>query len=75
LLFLWGTGSALGPLAATLLMQLAGPQGMLIYLAGLSVAVAIYIALRISRNPSPPLVEGERTATAPTIPDIEMAKR
>jgi len=75
LLFLWGTGSAIGPLAATLLMQFAGPQGMLIYLVTLSVAVAIYIALRISRNPSPPLVEGERAATAPTIPDIEMAKR
>ena len=75
LLFLWGTGSAIGPLAATLLMQLRGPQGMLIYLVGLSVAVAIYIALRISRNPSPPLIEGERGASGPTIPDIEMTKR
>jgi MFS family permease len=75
LLFLWGTGSAIGPLAATLLMQLRGPQGMLIYLGALSVGVAIYIALRISRKPSPSLVEGERGSTAPTIPDIEMTKR
>lgn len=75
LLFLWGAGSAIGPLAATLLMQLMGPQGMLVYLVGLSLGVAIYIALRISRNPSPPRLDGERGATAPTIPDIEIAKR
>lgn len=75
LLFLWGAGSAIGPLAATLLMQLLGPQGMLVYLVGLSVAVAIYIALRITRNPSPPIVDSERGTTGPTIPDIEMAKR
>lgn len=48
---------------------------MLIYLVGLSVAVAIYIALRISRVPSPPIVEGDRSASGPTIPDIEMTKR
>jgi len=75
LLFLWGTGSAIGPLAATLLMQVLGPQGMLVYLMVLSAAVAIYIALRISRKPSPPMPEGERATLAPTIPDIEMAKR
>ncbi|TCR68635.1 MFS transporter [Bosea sp. BK604] len=75
LLFLWGTGSALGPLAATLLMQLMGPQGMLAYLVALSLAVAIYIALRISRNPSPPHVDSELGTTRPTIPDIEMTKR
>jgi len=75
LLFLWGAGSALGPLAAASLMQLLGPQGMLAYLMGLSAVVAIYIALRISRKPSPAFVEGERGTTGPTIPDIEMAKR
>lgn len=75
LLFLWGAGSALGPIAATSLMQLVGPQGMLAYIMVLSLVVAIYIALRISRKPSPTFVEGERGATAPTIPDIEMTKR
>jgi MFS family permease len=75
LLFLWGTGSALGPIAATALMQFLGPQGMLGYIMVLSLFVAIYIALRISRKPSPAFVEGERGATGPTIPDIEMAKR
>lgn len=75
LLFLWGTGSAIGPLAATLLMQIAGPQGMLVYLIGLSVAVAIYVALRISRHPSPTFVESERAGAGPTMPDIEITKR
>jgi len=75
LLFLWGVGSAIGPLAATLLMQFLGPQGMLAYLMGLSLVVAIYIALRISRNPSPTFVESERGGTGPTIPDIELTQR
>lgn len=75
LLFLWGAGSALGPVAATALMQIMGPQGMLAYIMVLSAAVAIYIALRISRKPSPAFVEGERGASGPTIPDIEMTKR
>lgn len=75
LLFLWGSGSALGPVAATALMQLMGPQGMLAYIMVLSLVVAIYIALRISRKPSPAFVDGERGASGPTIPDIEMTKR
>ncbi len=75
LLFLWGAGSAIGPLAATLLIQLLGPQGMLAYLFGLSLAVAIYIALRISRNPSPAIVERDPASAGPTMPDLELAKR
>ncbi|HEV7259182.1 MAG TPA: MFS transporter [Bosea sp. (in: a-proteobacteria)] len=75
LLFLWGAGSALGPVAATAMMQLFGPQGMLGYIMMLSLFVAIYIALRISRKPSPAFVEGEPVGIAPTIPDIEMTKR
>ncbi len=74
LLFLWGVGSAIGPLAATLFMQFLGPQGLLAYLVVLSIAAAAYIALRISRNPSPAILESERR-TPPTMPDIEMGKR
>lgn len=75
LLFLWGVGSAIGPLAATLFMQLLGPQGLLAYLVILSIATAAYLALRISRNPSPVIPESERGRTPPTMPDIEMGKR
>jgi MFS family permease len=75
LLFLWGVGSALGPVAATGLMQLIGPPGMLVYLMGLSLLVAIYITLRISQKPSPILRDGERVSTGPSIPDFEITKR
>jgi len=75
LLFLWGVGSAIGPLAATLFMQLLGPQGLLAYLVVLSIATAAYLALRISRNPSPVIPESERGLSPPTMPDIEMGKR
>jgi MFS family permease len=75
LLFLWGLGSAIGPLAATLFMEILGPQGLLAYLVVLSVAVAAYVALRISRKPSPVILESERGVTPPTMPDVEMGKR
>ncbi|WNJ93085.1 MFS transporter [Bosea sp. 685] len=75
LLFLWGVGSAIGPLAATLFMQFLGPQGLLAYLVVLSIATAAYLALRISRNPSPVIPESERGLTPPTMPDIELGKR
>ncbi|MDR6870446.1 MFS family permease [Bosea sp. BE125] len=75
LLFLWGVGSAIGPLAATLFMQFLGPQGLLAYLVALSIATAAYLALRISRNPSPLIPESERGLTPPTMPDIELGKR
>ncbi|AMJ61826.1 MFS transporter [Bosea sp. PAMC 26642] len=75
LLFLWGVGSAIGPVAATLFMQALGPQGLLAYIMLLSLAVAAYLALRISRKPSPAIIEGEGGATPPTMPDIELGKR
>ena len=75
LLFLWGVGSTVGPVAAALFMQLLGPQGFPIYLAVLSAVVAAYVGLRISRKPSPALSDAERGSVVPTIPDIEMGKR
>jgi len=75
LLFLWGTGAAIGPVVATALMQMLGAGGMLIYLMGLSALVAIYIALRITRKPSPIILDGERVSPGPTIPEIELTKR
>jgi len=47
LLFLWATGSAIGPLVSASFMQGLGPQGLLIYLGLLSAAAAIYLAFRI----------------------------
>ncbi|HEV2554592.1 MAG TPA: MFS transporter [Bosea sp. (in: a-proteobacteria)] len=75
LLFLWGTGAAVGPVIATALMQAMGARGMLVYLMALSALVAIYITLRITRKPSPVFVDGERASGGPTIPEIELTKR
>ncbi|AOG07119.1 MFS transporter [Bosea sp. RAC05] len=75
LLFLWGTGAAVGPVVATALMQAMGARGMLVYLMALSALVAIYITLRITRKPSPVFVDGERASGGPTIPEIELTKR
>lgn len=74
LLFLWAFGSSIGPLAATAFMQALGPQGFLLYIVLLSVAVAAYVALRISRKPSPPLAEGERGGLAPVLPEVRSDK-
>lgn len=75
LLFLWGVGSAIGPVAATLFMQVLGPQGLLSYLMLLSLGVAAYLALRIKQKPSPAIIEAEGGAKPPTMPDIELGKR
>lgn len=75
LLFLWGTGAAVGPVIATALMQAMGARGMLVYLMALSALVAIYITLRITRKPSPVFVDGERASGGPTIPEIALTKR
>jgi MFS family permease len=66
LLFLWGVGATLGPLAATVFMQTLGPHGLLLYLGALSVAVGAYFAFR--RIIKPPAAAVERpfvTAPAP----------
>ncbi|OYW66698.1 MAG: hypothetical protein B7Z40_10410 [Bosea sp. 12-68-7] len=75
LLFLWGTGAAVGPVVATALMQAMGARGMLLYLMALSALVAIYITLRITRKPSPVFVDGALASGGPTIPEIELTKR
>jgi len=73
LLFLWAAGSAIGPLAATAVMQVVGPHGLLHYMALLSAAVAAYVALRIKRVPSPPMPE-ERGPRTPVMPEIGARK-
>lgn len=67
LLFLWGTGSAIGPLAATGFMQVVGPRGLLLYTGVLSLCVAIYLAIRLSKRPPS---EAEREARPVAMPDI-----
>lgn len=69
LLFLWGVGSTIGPLAATAPMQLFGPQALLASLGLLSAGVAAYLALRLVRK-APPTPEKEPSNIPPRLPDI-----
>ena len=75
LLFLWATGSAIGPLVSAAFMQAVGPNGLLAYLGLLSAAAAAYLAFRLRRNPPSANPFGERPATAPTIPDVSPSGR
>jgi MFS family permease len=75
LLFLWSTGSAIGPLVSTAFMQVIGPQGLLVYCGLLSAATGAYLALRLRRNPPAANPFGERTPVAPTIPDVAPSGR
>ena len=69
LLFLWGVGSTIGPLAATAPMQLFGPQGLLASVGLLSAGVAAYLAMRLMRK-APPTPEKEPSNIPPRLPDI-----
>jgi MFS family permease len=69
LLFLWGVGSTIGPLAATAPMQIFGPQGLLASVGLLSAGVASYLAVRLMRKP-PPAPEKEPSNIPPRLPDI-----
>lgn len=53
LLFLWATGASAGPLLASALMQVMGPQGMLVYILGLSSLMLVFLGYRIARKTSP----------------------
>jgi MFS family permease len=75
LLFLWATGSAIGPLVSTAFMQVVGPNGLLAYLGILSAAAAAYLAFRLRRNPPSANPFGERKPVAPTIPDVSPSGR
>ena len=73
LLFLWATGSAIGPLVSTAFMQVMGPQGLLVYLGALSLATGIYLAFRLRVKPPEANPFAERKPTTPTIPDVSPA--
>ncbi|WP_420101679.1 MFS transporter [Bosea sp. (in: a-proteobacteria)] len=75
LLFLWGTGSAIGPLVSSAFMQGLGPNGLLVYLGLLSGGAAIYLGFRIRLKPPAAAPFGDRPATPTTIPEVSPAGR
>ncbi|KFC75679.1 Twin-arginine translocation pathway signal precursor [Bosea sp. LC85] len=70
LLFLWGTGAAIGPIVATGFMQVFGPQALLAYLGLLSASLVSYLAVRLLKKPAAASLGSERSARPPSMPDI-----
>ncbi|QRI64310.1 MFS transporter [Shinella sp. PSBB067] len=58
MLFFWSCGAIIGPLFASILLQVFGPQALFLYTAVVLVAFMGYTALRISARPAVPA--GER---------------
>lgn len=54
LLLSWAIGSTIGPLLATLVMELIGPAGLFFYAAVISAATGGFVAYRMTRRASKP---------------------
>ena len=54
LLLSWAIGSTIGPLLATLVMELIGPAGLFFYAAVISAATAGFVVYRMTRRASKP---------------------
>lgn len=70
LLFLWGIGSTIGPLASSAAMQVVGPQGLPIYFAVLSIGLCVFLVIRLVRKPAPAPVESSRDARPISVPGM-----
>lgn len=70
LLFLWGIGSTIGPLAASAAMQMAGPQGLPLYFAVLSIGLCVFLVIRLVRKPGPGALETRHEATPMSVPGM-----
>ncbi len=57
LVFVYGLGAIMGPLATGQMMDLAGPEGFWLFLSGLFGLTVIYAAFRMTRRPSVPVDE------------------
>ena len=60
LLLAWAVGSVIGPITATLLMQIAGPGGLFMFIVGVTSGLVLFILWRMTRRP----VAGVRFAAA-----------
>lgn len=69
-LMIWyGIGSIIGPFSASLVMQAIGPDGLWMFLGGASLALALFVTLRLRRRPGEPIeeVEQEPFVAVPTL--------
>ncbi|HUI18330.1 MAG TPA: MFS transporter [Alphaproteobacteria bacterium] len=54
LLLSWGVGASAGPLAAAAVMARLGPRGLFLFVAGVTVLLALFTLWRMTRRPSVP---------------------
>ncbi|MBA2779821.1 MFS transporter [Billgrantia kenyensis] len=69
-LMIWyGIGSIIGPFSASLVMQAIGPDGLWMFLGAASLALALFVALRLRRRAGEPVeeVEQEPFVAVPTL--------
>jgi len=65
LLLSWGVGASIGPVAAAATMGRFGPRGLFIFVAGVTVLLAVFALWRMTRRPSVP-AEAKRAFAPPT---------
>jgi len=63
LLLSWGLGASAGPLAAAALMGRLGPRGLFVFVAGVTVLLALFALWRMTRRPS--VAAAAKSAFAP----------
>lgn len=77
LILSWGLGAVFGPLAASALMGKLGPRGLFIFVAIVTVALALFALWRMTRRPTVPPAQKEPFAppTGMTPVGAEAAKK
>ena len=62
LLLSWGIGASCGPLAAAAMMGRLGPRGLFLFVAAVTVALALFTLWRMTQRPTVPAEQKERFA-------------
>ncbi|SES36349.1 Predicted arabinose efflux permease, MFS family [Tranquillimonas rosea] len=71
LIFIYGLGAIVGPLATGQLMEIAGPEGFWAFLGLLFAAIAVYCAWRMTRREAPSVEEsGSYVNLSPTASQV-----
>lgn len=70
ILMCYGVGSVVGPFSASLLMERLGPDGLWLFLGGAALALALFIAYRLTRQ-APVKAPEEQEPYIPLVPMVE----
>ena len=62
LLLSWGIGASCGPLAAVAMMGHFGPRGLFLFVAVVTVSLALFTLWRMTQRPTVPAEQKERFA-------------